>query len=335
MLSDWITESRQHARALAGGVALAFAAGGLFAGPAVAQDDNPPDKAPDSILYDLPQKVADDVWSAIGATQPYTYENSLHNNNLSFVIGEDAVLVMNAGASYKLAEALHEEIKKRTDVPVKYVVNENGQLHAAMATGYWIDQGAEVIGHVDAAAYYDGHAAAYAAQLKDIAEEKAEGTKAVPMNVTFEDRLELDLGGITAEVVYFGEAHSPGDISVVIPERDVVIAGDMAFNIRMLPIFEYTDTAAWLETWPKFAAAAEDRIIIPGHGTPTDLETVEHYTKDYLNFLRTEIGRIIDEGGTLQDAYELDQSQFSHWHTFDELAGQNAGRVFQKMEFEF
>ncbi|WP_322521393.1 MBL fold metallo-hydrolase [Guyparkeria halophila] len=331
MLTDWMRDTRN----LAGSALLAMATTGLVAGPAAAQDDNPPDKAPDSMLYDMPQQVADDVWSAIGATQPYTYENSLHNNNLSFVIGEDAVLVMNAGASYQLAEALHEQIKQRTDVPVKYVVNENGQLHAAMASGYWIDQGAEVIGHVDAAEYYDGHAAAYVAQLKDIAEEKAEGTEYVPMSRTFEDRIELDLGGMTAEVVYFGEAHSPGDISVVIPERDVLIAGDMAFNIRMLPIFEYTDTAAWLETWPKFAEVAEGKTIIPGHGTPTDLETVEHYTKDYLVFLRTEIGRIIDEGGSLQDAYELDQSQFSHWHTFDELAGQNAGRVFQKMEFEF
>lgn len=335
MLSDWITENRQRARGLAGGVALAFAAGGLFAGPAVAQDDNPPDKAPDSLLYDLPQQVAEDVWSAIGATQPYTYENSLHNNNLSFVIGEDAVLVMNAGASYQLAEALHEEIKKRTDVPVKYVVNENGQLHAAMATGYWIEQGAEVIGHIDAVEYYDRHAAAYLDQLKDVAKEKAEGTEAVPMSIAFEKRMEIDLGGIIAQVVNFGPAHSPGDISVVIPERDVVIAGDMAFNIRMLPIFEYTDTQAWLDTWPKFAAVAEGKTIIPGHGTPTDLETVEHYTKDYLVFLRTEIGKLIDEGGTLQDAYDLDQSQFSHWHTFDELASKNAGRVFQKMQFAF
>ncbi|MGM0516990.1 MAG: MBL fold metallo-hydrolase [Pseudomonadota bacterium] len=331
MLTEWMSDTRQRARASM----LALVAGGLMAGPVQAEDDNPPDKAPDSILYDMPQEVADGVWSAIGATQPYTYENSLHNNNLSFVIGEDAVLVMNAGSSYQLAEALHEQIRKHTDAPVKYVVNENGQLHAAMGTGYWIEQGAEVIGHVDAAEYYDSHAAAYVEQLRNTAKEKAEGTEAVPMSIAFEKRMEIDLGGVTAEVVNFGPAHSPGDISVVIPERDVIIAGDMAFNVRMLPIFEYTDTAAWLETWPQFASVAEGKTIIPGHGGPTDLETVEHYTKDYLVFLRTEIGRIVDEGGTLQDAYELDQSQFSHWHTFDELASKNAGRVFQKMEFEF
>ena len=77
------------------------------------------DKALDSFLYSKPQEVIPGVWSAIGATAPQTYENSGHNNNLSFVITEDGVLVMNAGANYLLAQALHEEIKKLTRQTVK------------------------------------------------------------------------------------------------------------------------------------------------------------------------------------------------------------------------
>ena len=46
----------------------------------------PLDKAPESALYDLPVKVSNHVYSAIGATQPPTYSNAGHNNNLSFVI---------------------------------------------------------------------------------------------------------------------------------------------------------------------------------------------------------------------------------------------------------
>ena len=58
------------------------------------------DKAPDSVLYDLPQEVVPGVWSAIGATAPGTYANSGHNNNLSFVITDAGVLVVNAGDNY-------------------------------------------------------------------------------------------------------------------------------------------------------------------------------------------------------------------------------------------
>ena len=74
------------------------------------------DKAPDSMLYDKPQQVIEGVWSAIGATSPARYENSGHNNNLSFVITTDGVLVVNAGANYLLAKALHTEIKKITEI---------------------------------------------------------------------------------------------------------------------------------------------------------------------------------------------------------------------------
>ena len=66
------------------------------------------DKNLDSFLYNQPVQVADNVWTVIGATQPRTYENSGHNNNLSFVITTDGVLVVNAGDNYLLAKALHK-----------------------------------------------------------------------------------------------------------------------------------------------------------------------------------------------------------------------------------
>jgi len=73
------------------------------------------DKAPESMLYSLPIKVKDNVYSAIGATAPGTYANSGHNNNLSFIVTDEGVLVFNAGDNYLLAQALHTEIKKITD----------------------------------------------------------------------------------------------------------------------------------------------------------------------------------------------------------------------------
>ena len=113
------------------------------------------DKAPASFLYDLPQEVIPGVWSAIGATAPGTYENSGHNNNLSFIITDDGVLVVNAGDNYLLAQSLHEEIKKRTSQPVKYVVLENSQGHAMLGSKYWKEQGATIIAQRDTAAYME------------------------------------------------------------------------------------------------------------------------------------------------------------------------------------
>ena len=73
-------------------------------------------EAPGNMLYRMPEEVIAGVWSAIGATAPSTYENSGHNNNLSFIITGDGVVVVNASDNYLLTQALHTEIRKLTDV---------------------------------------------------------------------------------------------------------------------------------------------------------------------------------------------------------------------------
>ncbi len=294
----------------------------------------PLDRAPESELYALPQEVAPGVWSAIGATQPPTYENAGHNNNLTFVIGETGVLVVNGGASWRLAEALHGEIKARTDKPVLYAVAENGQGHAMLGMSYWNAQGVPVIAQDDAAEAFEAEAHAILDRMRDYNRDRAENTVIPAVDETFAEERALDLGGVTARLVNFGPAHSPGDISVIVPERNVMIAGDMAFHVRLPPIFDETDTAAWLDSWGAFAEVARDMIIVPGHGGPADFAAVDAGTRGYLEFLRGEVAKVLENGGSLQDAYEIDQTRYRDAHTYWELAAKNAGRVFQQMEFE-
>ncbi len=292
------------------------------------------DRAPGSVLYDLPREVVPNVWSAIGATAPGTYANSGHNNNLSFVVTDNGVLVVNAGDNYQLAKALHEEIKKITDQPVRYVVLENGQGHAMLGSNYWKEQGAVVIAHEDAKHEIEAQSFELLRGLKERALDKAAGTEVVLPDETFTDKRVIEMGNETIELLYLGPAHSPGDIIVWLPCRKVVISGDMAFHQRMLPLFEHTDTAAWIETWDAFEALGA-QFVIPGHGEPTDMATVRTYTRDYLVYLREKIAAVIENGGTLQDAYEIDQSPYMHLPTAEFLAKRNAGQVFRSMEFEF
>ena len=298
---------------------------------ALADDD--PDKYPESELYSKPIEVVPGVWSAIGATQPPTYENAGHNNNLSFVITDDGVLVVNAGASYLLAKALHDEIKKITDQPVRYVVNENGQGHAMLGNNYWHEKDVPVIAHDDAIAVIDSMGAEELSGMRKYNRDRGINTEVVMPDIGFSDRMEIVLGDTHIELIHFGPAHSAGDISVYLPDRDVIIAGDMAFHQRMLPVFPETKTLEWIETFDLFAAMDVTHVI-PGHGVPTDMATVTRETKGYLAFLHDEVRKILDEGGGLAAAYEIDQSDYKHLDTFEELAKKNAGRVYQELEFD-
>ena len=78
----------------------------LLAAPVCASEDIA-DQYPASVLYSKPVEVIPGVFSAIGATAPPTYENAGHNNNLSFIVTDEGVVVINGGGSFALAEALH------------------------------------------------------------------------------------------------------------------------------------------------------------------------------------------------------------------------------------
>lgn len=305
----------------------------ILAAPALASEDIA-DQYPDSVLYSKPVEFIPGVWSAIGATAPPTYENSGHNNNLSFIVTGDGVVVVNGGAAYVLAKALHEEIKTVTDQPVIAVFNENGQGHAALGNNYWTEQGVDVIAHVDAAHELEEYGGRTLSGMQRYNRDKSEGTELQLPTVTFEDEYIIEKGEFRIEARYLGPAHSPGDIVVWLPNQSLVIAGDMAFHERMLPIFEHTMTADWLETWDEEFEALEATYVIPGHGHPTNMDQVRKYTKGYLEYLRAQIGEHIDNGGDLAGAYYVDQSPYKQLDTYEELATKNAGRVYEQMEWE-
>lgn len=292
------------------------------------------DKYPASMLYDKPVEFIPGVFSAIGATAPPTYENAGHNNNLSFIVTGEGVVVVNGGAAYGLARALHDEIKAITDQPVVLVFNENGQGHAALGNNYWAEQGVPIVAHVDAAAELEEYGGSILEGMKRYNRDKAEGTVLQLPTETFEDEYIVEMGPYRIEARYLGPAHSPGDIVVWLPNQSLVISGDVAFHERMLPIFEHTYTADWLETWDNEFEPLEATYVIPGHGHPTNMAQVRRYTKDYLVYLRDRIGAHLEDGGDLADAYYVDQSAYAHLDTFEELATKNAGRVYEQMEFE-
>jgi rhodanese-related sulfurtransferase/glyoxylase-like metal-dependent hydrolase (beta-lactamase superfamily II) len=286
-----------------------------------------------SMLYRPVEKVAQGVYASIGQTSPGSYENSGHNNNLGFVIGDNAVLVWNASSSYLLAKSFHKEIKKITDKPVKYVVLENSQGHAMLGSNYWKEQGATIIAQEIAKEEIKQKGEAiYNRSVKRL-RDKILGTKVVLPDITFKDNYKIDLGNRIVEAKYFGYAHEHSDICLWLPKEKIIFAGDLAFNQRLLPIFEITETDKWLKAWEKFAALGA-KIVVPGHGDTTDMATVTKYTKEYLTYMREKILAVIDEGGGLNEAYGIDMTPYQHLDTFRELGKQNIAILFKQLEFE-
>jgi glyoxylase-like metal-dependent hydrolase (beta-lactamase superfamily II) len=121
---------------------------------------------------------------------------------------------VNAGASYKLAEALHEHIRKITDEPVKFVILENGQGHAMLGSNYWKEQGVPIIAHEETATEISEHGHEALDAMRQRIKEQADKSEVVAPDITFTERHVIELGDWRIEALHLGPAHSPGDTMV-------------------------------------------------------------------------------------------------------------------------
>ena len=279
-----------------------------------------------------PVKVAPDVYTVVGDLAGQSYENEGLNNNLGFVVGDAGVLVIGSGPSVRVARALHAAIRKITTQPVKWVVNGGSQNHYWHGNSYFKSLGATILASNEAERVMREMGAQQLDTNKTLLKEKAEGTVLAYPTELIADHRELKLGKTMVQLLYVGPAHTPGDMAVWLPQQKILFAGDVVYTERMLAIIPIGNSKHWVQAFDKLMAL-KPTTIVPGHGRPTTVEVARRDTRDYLSFLLIEAKRILDAGGSLQDAVEkVDQSRFRSLFNFDLLALRNMNQVFQEIE---
>jgi glyoxylase-like metal-dependent hydrolase (beta-lactamase superfamily II) len=274
-----------------------------------------------------PVKVADGVYAVIGALEGQTYEN----DGLSFVIGGDGVLVINTGPSTRVATALHRAIRAVTDKPVKWVVNTNSQNHYWHGNEYFRQQGAQLFAQQEAVRLMRELGPGQLEDNRNRLKERAARTAlAFPKNEV--DRTQrIELGDRAAELKHFSPAHTAGDLVVWLPSAGVLFSGDIIYVDRMLAVIPISSTAGWIEAFDA-TVALSPKVIVPGHGKPTDIVKAKRETRDYLVLLRESARKAVDNLVDLNDfVNNLDQSKFKHLANFDELARRNANMTYVEM----
>lgn len=286
----------------------------------------------------IPQahRVADGVYTVVGSQIWHNPSNYGLNNNLSFMIFEDGVFIFNAGANEALAYSLHQQIKKITNKPVKWVAVENNQGHAYLGSSYWVDLGVKhLYSSAMANEQFDvGYPSVKAEWSERVGEDITKSVRNVSDKfTTYENKLTIDVGGGEKVYLYdFGPGHTPASTSLYVPSRKVFFSGDLGFNERMPVFFRYTDSFAWKESFEAmWDRIPKDVIVIPGHGTPADMATIKRQTYDYIVELQRKIGKVVDKDGTVEDALAVDQSKYKSRPVFEQAAGNNAKHIYREI----
>jgi glyoxylase-like metal-dependent hydrolase (beta-lactamase superfamily II) len=133
--------------------------------------------------------------------------------------------------------------------------------------------------------------------------------KAVAPTMTFDDRLTLDLGGRSIEVLHLGRGHSAGDVIVRVPEAGIIAAGDLV--IWPVPFVGTTSFPGDYARALDRMLALNPKVILPGHGPLLRDTSYVHDVARMLKSIRDQVGRSIARGDSLrQTRAAVDLSEF-------------------------
>ncbi len=280
------------------------------------------------------QKVADGIYALVGDLGQRSPQNLGNNATFGIIVTSDGVVLVDPGGTRKGAERIDAAIQSLTDKPVVLVINTGGQDQRWLGNGYFKAKGARIIA---AAAAVEDQEERTNAQLTTsealVGKDGFAGTDPVYAGETFDDRLELTVGGIRLQLIYPGAAHTPGDSIVWLPEKRIAFSGDIVYVERLLNLSAISRLGEWIASFEALARL-DPVLVVPGHGHATTLAKARADTYDYLVNLRDRVKAVLERSGAIADGIAVDQSTFSHLANFDQLARRNAQQAYMELEFE-
>ena len=278
--------------------------------------------------------VTENVYAIVGPTGNRSKQNLGNNATFGFVVTEKGVVLIDSGATFEGAEKIHAIISSVTKKAVKYVINSGGQDHRWLGNDYFSKKGAIIIASKAAVEDQKQRVQDQFVRLGNLIGAKGiKRTTPVYASKVFESEYRFKLGAVKFNIIYAGQAHTPGDSFVWLPEQSVVFTGDIVYTQRMPSITSHSNSKSWLSAFQAMAAL-NPGFVVPGHGEPTNLERAKKDTYDYIAFLRKRISEYIEVGGGIENIGNLDQQPFSYLKNYKNLKGRNAQQVFQEIEFE-
>lgn len=283
-----------------------------------------------------PIRVGAHSWYVQGDLGAVSTANQGFNSNAGFVVTPEGVVVFDALGTPPLGAELLRRIRTITALPVRHVVVSHYHADHFYGLQAFKDAGAEIWAHALGREYLrtDAPIARLAERRESLAPWVTADARIVPADHWIEGVTVFRLGGLRFTLIPVGPAHTPEDLMMFVEDDGVLFGGDLAFGAR-IPFVGDADSKGWLAALDGLAARAP-RVMVGGHGAAsTDAARDLSMTRDYLRFLREQMGRAAQDMTPFDEAYaRTDWSRFSGQPAFDAANRRNAYNTYLLLERE-
>ena len=297
----------------------------------------PADIYPPATVDVRAEKLATHSYYIPGMAGAASTRNQGFMSNAGFVITPAGVVVFDTLGSPSLAQEMVKRIRELTKLPIKRVIVSHYHADHYYGIQVFKELGAEIWAHEAGKSVVGSDAAKQRfVQRKEILGQWInDQTQRFPTpDVWLSGDTDFELGGMQFRVRHVGPAHSDEDLVLFVEADGVLYAGDLVFKGRV-PFVGDADSKRWLNALEKLIAL-QPKLLVPGHGGASDTPMEDlTLTRDYLVFLRNEMGLAVDELIPFEEAYEkTDWSRYEKMPAFLEANRRNAYNIYIQMEKE-
>jgi glyoxylase-like metal-dependent hydrolase (beta-lactamase superfamily II) len=237
------------------------------------------------------KKLGDGVYAALAV------DGKKAGSNAGFVVGTNGVLVVDTFTDPAPARDLLAEIRKVTNLPIRFVVNTHYHLDHTGGNAVFAEAGATILAQRNLRAWLRTE------NLKFFGpnpkpEDKARVESLTLPDMVYSDAVDIYLGSRLVQVRYM-LGHTGGDSVVIVPDANVVFGGDLIWQKHLPNLIDAT-TSDWVKTLETLEADHPSATFVSGHGdlaTPQDVRDFH----DYLIALREAVGKAQAAGKSGQE----------------------------------
>ena len=279
-------------------------------------------------------EISDGIFAHHGRVELQTEANRGDISNNGFIVGHEAVAVVDTGGSYQTGLALREAVKQATNKPIKYVINTHMHPDHVLGDAAFLPDNPQFVGHAKLARALGARSARYLEAAREAMGEAAfAGTEIVMPTLEVSEPTELDLGNRKIVLEPQPTAHTDNDLVVRDRKTGTAFLGDLIFSVHV-PALDGS-IVGWMDVLEKFGTEAP-AVVVPGHG-PVAMQWPEasQPIQRYLGKLASDVREIIKRGGTIKEAIETaGESERGKWKLFDEFHRRNVTAAFAELEWE-
>jgi len=243
------------------------------------------------------------------------------NSNAGIIVTSEGVALVDSGHNPTDSRAVMEAVKKLTPLPVRFLIDT--EVHADHTTGHYVfSPPAVIINHTGAGAamrqgFVPDRMPNLIKQFPEMAA-AAEGYRMVPPQLEYRDKLTLNLGGRTIELLYLKNVHSEADTAVWLPEERVLFSASVAVPNQVNILRPFVTIPDMLNAM-RMMKALNPEVVVPGHGLVGTTQIFDDAER-YYALLLERVGAMARAGKTLdQIKAEVKMPEYSSWSSQDRM----------------